>query len=193
MPHRAELACCSPQPCPGPFLTWRSSSWFSYTDVQLWRQKQSCILFLIHKEQVVVWSRSSFPLHFLIGSLFLIVRPFFYRMSLKNSIQVHSNSSNNPWGKALLSILYSKKQAQRGGVTCPRLCSGSHWNLDSGCSKEERIWLHVSCFFYFNPCILLFLLQVKNVTYSLKYTEEHIVKISHIFHSYRDKKFYNRE
>ena len=38
-----------------------------------------------------------------------------------------------------------------------------------------------------------FLLQVKNVTYSLKYTEEHILKISHIFHSYRDKKFHNRE
>ena len=123
---------------------------------------------------------------------FLIVRTVYW-MSLNNSIQVQSNSFNNPGGKALLSILYSNKQAQRGGVTCPSLCSGSQWNLDSGCSKEEWIWLHVSCFFYFNPCILLFLLQVKNVTYSLKYTEEHILKNSHIFHSYRNKKFHNRE
>ena len=160
--------------------------------MQLLRQKQSCVLFLIHK--LAVWSRSSShgPLHFLIRSLFLIVRTVYW-MSLNNSIQVQSNSSNNPGGKALLSILYSNKQAQRGGVTCPSLCSGSQWNLDSGCSKEEWIWLHVSCFFYFNPCILLFLLQVKNVTYSLKYTEEHILKNSHIFHSYRNKKFHNRE
>ena len=32
------------------------------------------------------------------------------------------------------------------------------------------------CFFYFNFCILLFLLQVKNVAYSLTYTGQPILK-----------------
>ena len=40
----------------------------------------------------------------------------------------------------------------------------------SECNMEEQIWLCTGRFFYFNLCILLLLLQVKNIAYSLKYT-----------------------
>ena len=60
-------------------------------------------------------------------------------------------------------------------------CGGGHLPCGAGstwkCNQEEQIWLHVRCvFFYFNLCILLLLLQVKNVAYSLKYTGEPILE-----------------
>ena len=36
-------------------------------------------------------------------------------------------------------------------------------NLKRQCHREEQIWSHHGCFFYFNLCILLLLVQVKNV------------------------------
>lgn len=45
------------------------------------------------------------------------------------------------------------------------------------CNGEEQILLHVGSFFFFNFCMLLLLLQVKNVAYCLKYTRQPILKV----------------
>ena len=63
----------------------------------------------------------------------------------------------------------------------------------------SKNYSHTSvCFLYFNLCIPLLLLWVKNAAYSLKYVGYTILKAVTIkgktlSHSYRDKKFQNRE
>ena len=72
----------------------------------------------------------------------------------------------------------------------PMLCS-----LVIGKNRSDSILI---CFFYFNLCILLLLLQVEHVACSLKYTGWPILKALTfkgvtLFHSYRDEKLQNRE
>ena len=64
--------------------------------------------------------------------------------------------------------------------------------------RRTNLPLYQICFFYFNLGILLLLLQVKDMSYSMKYTEQPSLKALTFkgysrFHSYRDKKLQNRK